>query len=206
MKKTLLIMILSAIVLSACKKEVKSDNPFFNKYDTPFEVPPFEQIKAAHFMPAYLRGFEEERKEIKDIINNPGKPTFDNTIKALEYSGELLSKVSRVFGSLNSANTNDTLQKINRELSPLLSKHRDDISLNESLFQRIKTVYENREKFKLTEEEKKLLDDTYKDFVRSGAALSQENKDKLRKIMKKCLYCLYSLVRTFLEKLTDSSW
>ena len=182
MKKTLIIIVLSAIVLSSCKREVKSDNPFFNKYDTPFEVPPFEQIKAAHFMPAYLKGFEEERKEIKDIINNRAKPTFDNTIKALAYSGELLTKVSRVFGSLNSANTNDTLQKINRELSPLLSKHRDDISLNDSLFQRVKSVYENRNKFKLTGEEKKLLDDTYKDFVRSGAALSKEDKDKLRKM------------------------
>jgi peptidyl-dipeptidase Dcp len=182
MKKTLIIMALFAILLSACKKEVKSDNPFFNKYDTPFEVPPFEQIKAAHFMPAYLRGFEEQRKEIKEIINSPSQPTFENTVKALEYSGELLSNVSRVFGALNSANTNDTLQKINRELSPLLSKHRDDISLNDSLFQRVKSVYENRDKFKLTEEEKKLLEDTYKDFVRSGAALSQEDKGKLRKI------------------------
>jgi peptidyl-dipeptidase Dcp len=182
MKKFFLIVFLFAIVLSACKKEVKSDNPFFNKYDTPFEVPPFEKIKASHFMPAYLRGFEEQQKEIKEIINSAGQPTFDNTVKALEYSGELLSNVSRVFGALNSANTNDTLQKINRELSPLLSKHRDDISLNDSLFQRVKSVYENRDKFKLTEEEKKLLEDTYKDFVRSGAALSQEDKGKLRKI------------------------
>jgi peptidyl-dipeptidase Dcp len=182
MKKIFLIVFLFAIVLSACKKEVKSDNPFFNKYDAPFEVPPFEQIKSSHYMPAYLKGFEEQRKEIKEIINSPGQPTFDNTVKALEYSGELLSKVSRVFGALNSANTNDTLQKINRELSPLLSKHRDDISLNDSLFQRVKSVYENRDKLKLSEEEKKLLEDTYKDFLRSGAALSQEDKDKLRKM------------------------
>jgi len=182
MKKTLFVMFLTVVTIAGCKKEVKSDNPFFNKYDTPFEVPPFEQIKAAHFMPAYLRGFEEQQKEIKAIINNPETSTFENTIKALEYSGQLLTKVGRVFGSLNSANTNDTLQKINRELSPLSSKHRDDINLNDSLFQRIKSVYENRDKFKLTEEEKKLLDDTYKNFVRSGAALSPEDKDKLRKI------------------------
>jgi peptidyl-dipeptidase Dcp len=184
MKKNLLIMLLVSVVLAGCKKEVKSDNPFFNKYDTPFEVPPFDKIKAAHFMPAYLKGIEEESNEIKAIINNPKKPTFDNTIKALEYSGQLLNKVSRVFGPLNSANTNDTLQKINKELSPLLSKHRDDISLNDSLFQRVKSVYENKDKFKLTEEEKKVLDNTYKDFIRSGAALSAEDKDKLRKINK----------------------
>jgi peptidyl-dipeptidase Dcp len=182
MKKILLIMILTAVFFTGCKIEKKSDNPFLNKYDTPFGVPPFEKIKAAHFMPAYLKGFEEERLEIKAIINNPEEPTFENTIKALEYSGQLLTKVSRVFGSLNSANTNDTLQKINRELSPLLSRHRDDISLNDSLFQRIKTVYENRDKFELTEEEKKVLDDTYKSFVRSGAALSAEDKNKLRRI------------------------
>jgi peptidyl-dipeptidase Dcp len=182
MKKTLFIVFLAALGITGCKKAEKSDNPFFNTYDTPFEVPPFEQIKAAHFMPAYLKGMEEDSKEIKAIITNPSAPTFENTIKPLEYSGELLTKVSRVFGALNSANTNDTLQKINRELSPLLSKHRDDINLNDSLFQRVKSVYENRDKFTLTEEEKKLLDDTYKGFVRSGAALSAEDKAKLRKI------------------------
>ena len=182
MKKSLLFIFLTALAFTGCKKEEKSDNPFLNRYDTPFEVPPFEQIKAAHFMSAYLQGFEEQKNEIKAIINNPKNPTFDNTIKVLEYSGKLLSKVGRVFGSLNSANTNDTLQKINKELAPLTSKHRDDINLNDSLFQRIKSVYENREKFKLTEEEKKVLDDTYKSFVRGGAALSAEDKDKFRKI------------------------
>jgi peptidyl-dipeptidase Dcp len=182
MKKTLFIVFLAALGITGCKKAQKSDNPFFNTYDTPFEVPPFEQIKAAHFMPAYLKGMEEDSRDIKAIITNTEAPTFENTIKALTYSGDLLTKVSRVFGALNSANTNDTLQKINRELSPLLSKHRDDINLNDSLFQRVKSVYDNRDNFTLTEEEKKLLDDTYKGFVRSGAALSVEDKAKLRKI------------------------
>jgi peptidyl-dipeptidase Dcp len=182
MKKTMLIMLITTALIAGCKKEIKSDNPFFNKYDTPFEVPPFEQIKAAHYMPAFLRGFEDQNKEIKSIIYNPEEPTFENTIKAYEYSGELLQKVNSVFGALNSAMTNDSLQAISRELSPLSSKHRDDISLNDTLFQRVKSVYENREKFKLTDEEKKLLDDTYKGFIRSGAALSPQDKDKLRKI------------------------
>ena len=182
MKKTLILILLAIVFISGCKKSVKSDNPFFNTYNTPFEVPPFEKIKAAHYMPAYLKGFEEQKKEIKTIINNPKEPTFENTIKELEYSGELLSKVSRVFGAMNSANTNDTLQKINKELAPLSSKNRDDINLNDSLFQRVKSVYDNRDKFKLTEEEKKVLDDTYKSFVRNGAALSAEDKGKLRKI------------------------
>jgi len=155
-------MIFSALLFTGCKKETNSDNPFLNKYDTPFEVPPFEQIKAAHFKPAYLKGIEEHKNEKKVIINNRKEPDFKNTIKALEYSGQLLTRVSRVFGSLNSANTNDTLQSINKELAPLLSKHRDDINLNDSLFQGINKVYENQEKFKLTEEEKKVLDNTYK--------------------------------------------
>jgi peptidyl-dipeptidase Dcp len=182
MKKTLIYIMLVMVFTSGCKKVIKSDNPFFNTYNTPFEVPPFEKIKAAHYMPAYLKGFEEQKKEIKAIINNPKEPTFGNTIKELEYSGQLLAKVSRVFGALNSANTNDTLQKINKELAPLSSKNRDDINLNDSLFQKVKSVYDNRNKFKLTEEEKKVLDDTYKSFIRNGAALSAEDKAKLRKI------------------------
>jgi peptidyl-dipeptidase Dcp len=182
MKKLVFIMILGITGFSGCKKETKSDNPFFNKWETPFEVPPFNQIMAKHYMPAYLKGFEEQRNEIKAIITNPKEPTFDNTIKMLVYSGDLLTKAGRVFGALNSANTNDSLQAINRELAPILSRHRDDINLNDTLFRRVKSVYDNRDKFKLTDEEKKLLEDTYKDFVRSGAALSHEDKDKLRKI------------------------
>lgn len=182
MKKILTIMLLTTIALTGCRKGEKSDNPFLGKYNTPFDVPPFDKIKNSHFMPAYLKGIEEQQAEIKAIITNSAEPTFENTIKPLEYSGQTLVKVSRVFGSLNSANTNDTLQQLSKDLSPILSKHRDDINLNDSLFQRVKSVYENRDKFSLTEEEKKVLDDTYKDFVRSGAALNDEDKDKLRKI------------------------
>jgi peptidyl-dipeptidase Dcp len=182
MKKFAFTLALVIIAFTSCKKEIKSDNPFFNKWDTPFEVPPFDQIRNSHYLPAYLKGFKEQRDEIKAIINNPKAPTFENTIKALEYSDQLLTKVGSIFGALNSANTNDSLQALNMEIAPLASKHRDDISLNDSLFQRVKFVYENMDKFRLTEEEKKVLDDTYKSFVRNGAALSPEDKDKLRKI------------------------
>ena len=175
-------MIALLFLFTGCKKETKSDNPFFNEWETPFEVPPFDEIKTGHYMPAYLKAFEEQKNEIKDIITNTEEPTFDNTIKALEYSGELLTKVSRVFGGLNSAHTNDSLQAISREVAPLMSKHRDDINLNDSLFQRVEAVYNNKDKFDLTEEEKKVLDDTYKSFIRSGAALSPGDKEKLRKI------------------------
>ena len=163
-------------------KETKSDNPFFNEWDTPYEVPPFDKIRAAHYMPAYLNGFAEHKEEIKEIINNPEEPTFDNTIKPFIYSGQLLTRVSRVFGGLNSAHTNDTLQSIQKEIAPLLSKHNDDISLNDSLFDRIRIVYENKEKFNLTSEESKVLEETYSDFVRGGAALPPEDKEVLRKI------------------------
>lgn len=182
MKRILLFISVAIIALTGCKKKEVSDNPFFNDYNTPFDVPPFEKIKAAHYMPAFLKGFEAQKKEIRAIITNPEEPTFENTIKAFEYSGQLLDKVSSVFGALNSANTSDSLQAISRELSPISSKHRDDINLNDTLFQRVKSVYENRDKFNLTEEEKKVLDDTYKGFIRSGAALSPEDKEKLRKI------------------------
>ena len=182
MKKALLLIALITMALTSCKQKVKNDNPLLNEFDTPFGVPPFELIKAKHFMPAYLKGFEEQKAEIKAIINNPEEPDFENTIKMLAYNGELLNKVGRVFGSLNSAHTNDSLQAINREIAPIASRHRDDINLNDTLFQRVKSVYDNRDKFKLTDVEKKLLDDTYKEFVRSGAALSPEDKEKLRKI------------------------
>jgi len=175
-------LIMGIIGFTGCKKEVRSDNPFFNKWDTPFEVPPFDQIMAKHYMPAFLKGFEEQKAEIRAIITNTDEPSFENTIKPLAYSGDLLNRVGMVFGALNSANTNDSLQAISRELAPIQSKHRDDINLNDTLFLKVKTVFENMDKFTLTDEEKKLLEDTYKDFVRSGAALSPEDKDKLRKI------------------------
>jgi peptidyl-dipeptidase Dcp len=184
MKTFFIFIILTITGLYSCSKTEKSDNPFFNKYDTPFDVPPFDKIKAAHLMPAYLKGFEEENKDIDAIINNSEEPTFENTIKAMQYTGALLDKVSGAFGILSGANTNDSLQAINKELSPLQSKHRDDINLNEKLFLRIRKVYENKDKFSLAGEEKKLLEDTYKGFVRNGAALSPEDKEKLRAMNK----------------------
>ncbi len=182
MKKLALLMIMVSVIFASCRQSEKNDNPLLNEFDTPFGVPPFDLIKASHFKPAYFKAFEEQKAEIKAIVNNPKEPDFNNTIKMLAYSGELLNKVGRVFGALNSANTNDSLQAINREIAPIASKHRDDINLNDTLFQRVKSVYDNKDKFKLTDEEKKLLEDTYKDFVRSGAALSPEDKEKLRKI------------------------
>ncbi len=182
MKASLILFAFCAIVLNSCSQKNSDGNPFFSKFNTPFEVPPFDRIKPEHFKPAYLKGFEEQNRKIDEIVNNQSDPTFENTIKELEYSGELLRKVSRVFSAVNSANTSDTLQAINREITPLYTKHRDNINLNDKLFQRIRRVYENKDQFRLTEEEEKVLENTYRRFVRNGAALSDSNKVILRQI------------------------
>ncbi|HPT11821.1 MAG TPA: M3 family metallopeptidase, partial [Bacteroidales bacterium] len=181
MKKIALMLIIPILCFSACKKQV-CENPFFCKWDTPYGVPPFDKIKFEHFKPAFLKGMEEEDKAIDAIVNNSEAATFENTIKALQYTGDLLDNVQSAFGVLSSANTNDSIQALSKEMSPLFSKHRDNISLNEKLFERVKSVYDNRESLNLNPEEKKLLEDEYLGFVRSGIALNAEDKAKLRKI------------------------
>lgn len=173
----------AAALLSGCASGTKeNNNPFLSEYTTPFQVPPFEEIKMEHYKPAFLQGMEEQAKEIEAIVNNNEPATFENTIVALDQSGKLLSKVSIVFSGQNSANTNDEMQALSRELSPLLSKHSDDINLNQQLFARVKEVYEQRESLGLDKEQAKLLEETYKDFERSGANLDAESQEKLRKL------------------------
>ena len=178
-----------AVVLGACNSSKKSDgvdtsavNPFFTEYTTPFGVPPFEQIKVEHYKPAFLKGMEEQTAEVEAIVNNPDKATFENTIVALDRSGELLMKVAYAFSGQASVNTNDEIQALEQELSPLLSKHSDDISLNPKLFARVKSVYENQAKLNLDKEQKKLLEETYKGFVRGGANLDADEQAELRKL------------------------
>ena len=160
----------------------KVENPFFNEYKTPFNVPPFEEIKEEYYLPAFKEGIKENQKEINAIIKNSEKPTFKNTIEALEISGRLIGKVGYVFYNLLSSNTNEQMQQISEEVAPLLSKNSDDIILNENLFERIKAVYDEKEKQNLTAEQSKLIEETYKDFVRNGANLKEEHKERLRKI------------------------
>lgn len=162
--------------------ENKLNNPFFKKWKTPFETPPFNEIKNEHFLPAIEEGIKLEKAEIDAIINNQEKPTFKNTIIALEKAGEFLNRVNRVFGGLNGANTNDEIQKIARVTTPMLSKHRDDISLNEKLFQRIKQLYEQKDVLRLNSEEMTVLKNYYINLVRNGANLNEQGKEKLRKI------------------------
>lgn len=185
MRKTLVIAGI-ALSLMACSgnKEKSADavNPFFTEYATPFGVPPFDEIKLEHYKPAFLKGMEEQAKEIDAIVNARSMPDFENTIVALDQSGQLLRRVSAVFYGLNSANTSDEMQALSKELSPLLSKHSDDISLNPRLFERVKQVYDNKEKFNLDKEQTKLLEETYQDFVRGGANLDSAKQVKLRQL------------------------
>lgn len=188
MKKTILTLAAAGALLYSCgSADDKKDamNPFFEAYNTPFEVPPFDKIKNEHFAPALREGMRKHQEEIDAIANNPEAPTFANTIEAMENSGELLARVNLVFSNLNSANTNDTLQAIARELAPELSAHSDNITLNEKLFARVKAVWENKDSFGLSAEQQKLLEKTYKSFVRNGANLNAADKEKLREINSK---------------------
>ncbi len=175
-----LIMLMSAFTIQ--EDPENQNNPFFKEWKTPFQTPPFNEIKNEHFLPAIEEGIKRERAEVERIINNQEKPIFKNTIEALEKNGEFLERVTRVFGGLSGANTNDELQKIARMTTPMLTKHRDDISLNEKLFERIKSIYQEKGRLKLTPEQKNVLQNYYINFVRSGANLDAAGKDKLRKI------------------------
>jgi peptidyl-dipeptidase Dcp len=128
MKKILSILLTSLLVFSSCNKTKKSmENPFFSEYNTPFQVPPFDLIDTSHYLPAYVKGIAEQQAEIDDILNNNEPPSFENTVLAYDKSGRLLRKVSPVFGSLNSANTNPVMQGLNRKISPMTTRHRDNI-------------------------------------------------------------------------------
>ena len=179
MKHTIFLFLLISCVTIMAQQ---TDNPFFQKWDTPFETPPFDKIKTEHFLPAIEKGIKLEKAEIDAIISNPEEPTFENTIAAMEESGEFLSRVTRIFGLLNGANTNPELQAVSRQLTPMLTKHNDDISFNEKLFQRIKKLYDNKESLNLNAEENKVLELRYLGFVRSGANLDAEGKEELRKV------------------------
>ena len=201
MKK--IFFITSFILFFSCqnttkKYDLKTDiNPFFQEWKTPYGVPPFTFIKDDHYMPAFEKGMEENLKEIDLIVENPEKPTFSNTIETLERSGKLLSKVQRTFFNLVGSNTNPQLQELQRELSPVLSAHYDKIGLNKDLFLRIEKLWEEREKLELTNEQYKLLEDTRKQFVRSGSLLDDTEKKKITAINAK----ISSLTTTFGQNL-----
>ena len=184
--KLLLLCGFAGIALSGCKTKpvvvIDKTNPFFSEYNTPFNVPPFEKIMAKHYTPAFEQGMAEGRRDLDKILKNGEEATFLNTIDPLDTMGKLLTKVSSVFFAQTSAFTNDSLQKIQMDISPELSKYRDEIFLNPALFQKVKSIYDNQTKFSLNDEQKFLLENLYKNFVRNGALLAGADKDTLKKI------------------------
>jgi Zn-dependent oligopeptidases len=172
---------MTALLLSACSTE---KNPFFEAYNTPYQIPPFEKIKTEHYLPAFIEGIAQQQAEVDAIAANTEAPTFANTIEALDYSGELLTKVSSVFYTLYSSDTNPEMDIIAETVSPLLSEHSDNTYLNKALFERVKTLFENKELLNLTKEQDRVLEKYYKGFVRSGAGLNDAQQDRLREINK----------------------
>jgi peptidyl-dipeptidase Dcp len=167
---------------SSTSSSTADANPFLVESTLPYHAPPFDKIKDEHFVPAIEAGMREQLKEVDVIANNSEKPTFDDTIVGLERTGRLLDRVERTFSNLNACNTNPAMQKIEKEMAPKLSAHRDAIHLNGKLFARVQELYNNREKLGLDPESAYLLERYYKDFVRAGAKLSDPDKEKLKKI------------------------
>ncbi|MEI6089858.1 MAG: M3 family metallopeptidase [bacterium] len=182
MRYLIILLIAGVMMGTTANAEQSAANPFFSEFKTPFGVPPFDKIKDGDYLPAIKKGIEEKQKEVQAIVNNTEKPTFENTIVAMEKSGKLLTKVLLTFSNVSSANTNPELQKIEEEMTPLLSKLSDEVNMNPKLFQRVKAVYESREKGNFTTEQKKLISDYYKGFARGGANLNDAQKTELSKI------------------------
>ena len=161
---------------------MNEQNPFFTRYNTPHQTIPFNLIRNEHYEPAMMEGMRKQDEEISHIIDNPEPPTFENTIEMLEKSGDLLDRVTTVFGNLMSADTNDEMEAIAEKMMPLLTEHGNNITLNDRLFQRIKSVYEQKDSLHLNKEQEMLLEKTYDGFIRNGANLSETDKGALRKL------------------------
>ena len=181
-RKTLTILAASCMMYS-CETKTES-NPFFTEFQTEYGVPSFDKIKLEHYEPAFLKGIEEQNQNIQAIIASPEVPTFDNTIVALDNSAPILDRVSAIFFNMTDAETTDELTELSIKMAPVLSEHEDNISLNQELFKRVNAVYQQKDSMNLTTEQQRLLDKTYKGFVRSGANLDAEKQARLREINK----------------------
>lgn len=182
-KPVLIILAVFLFSFLSCSNESSmNDNPLFTQSKLPFEAPNFEVISEEHYRPAFEKGMERELAEMDSIASNPEEPTFENTIVAMERAGQLLARTSNVFYNLTSAHTNDQIQEIQSEMAPKLAAHDDNIYLNADLFQRVETLYEQRDKLDLDAPSLKLLEDTYRDFVRAGALLTEDEQQRMREI------------------------
>ncbi|MDR1056349.1 MAG: M3 family metallopeptidase [Prevotellaceae bacterium] len=189
MKKVIyLIFFMTLILINSCgdapKKDSKNDNPLLAAWDTPHQTPPFDKIKHEHYIPAFNAAIEESRVDIDAIANNPQEADFANTIEAFEHSGHKLGQVSSIFFNITSAETDSEMDKIEEEITPVLTDYSNDIYLNENLFARVKQVYDKKESLNLNGEQLRLLDKIYASFVRQGANLSAEDKEKFRNVSK----------------------
>lgn len=182
MKKLLILCALGLLIGACAPKNANMGNPLLQEYTTPFQTPPFDKILPEHFLPAMEEAMAMHKAEIQAILDNPDAPTFENTIVAYDKAGELLGKVRMAFGSLNGADTNDELQEIAKQMTPAMTRHSNEISLNPKLFERVKAVYDQRNDLHLNAQQMRTLEKYYDDFVRNGANLSQEDKDKLMEI------------------------
>lgn len=172
----------SGVAFESCSGDSDKNNPFLSEYTTEFEIPPFDQIKTEHYEPAFKKGIEEAQADIQAIIDNPDAPTFENTIIALDNSGATLDRVSRVFYSLMEANSTPELVEIDEKVTPMVTKFQDEMMMNDKLFKRVKTIYDLRDSLQLNTAQKAVVEKYYKDFVRSGALLSDDDKAKLKEV------------------------
>jgi len=181
-KKSILILAASCMMYS-CTTQTET-NPFLTEFQTPYGVPPFDQIKLEHYEPAFMKGIDEQNANIQAITSNAEAPTFDNVIVAFDNSSPILDRVGGVFYNLTEAETTDELTALSMKLAPVMSEHNDNILLNEALFAKIKAVYQQKDSLQLTTEQRRLLEKTYKSFVRSGANLPADKQARLREINK----------------------
>ncbi|NBC84104.1 MAG: peptidase M3 [Bacteroidetes bacterium] len=189
------------MMIIGCNQQIEQTNPLLMEFDSPHGVPPFDQIRASHFEPAFESAIQEYQREIQRIATSAEASTFTNTIEAIEYSGELLNQVESVFYNIKLSHTNDTLRELAKEIGPRLSQVYDQVYLNDSLFARVKKVYDNTTSQDLDGEQFRLLNETYKKFIRKGALLAGENKTRLKEINQR----LAKLEETFADNLLNET-
>ncbi len=198
-KKCIFILATSCMMYS-CTTQTET-NPFLSEFQTEHGVPPFDKIKLEHYEPAFLKGIEEQNANIDAIVTNSEAPTFENVIVALDNSAPILDRVSAIFYNMTDAEKTPGLNELSIKIAPTLSEHSDNISLNQELFKKVNAVYQQKESLKLTTEQERLLEETYKDFVRSGANLSPEKQARLREINKQ----LSTLGLTFSDNILNEN-
>ena len=198
-KKCIFILATSCMMYS-CTTQTET-NPFLSEFQTEHGVPPFDKIKLEHYEPAFLKGIEEQNANIDAIVTNSEAPTFENVIVALDNSAPILDRVSAIFYNMTDAEKTPGLNELSIKIAPTLSEHSDNISLNQELFKKVNAVYQQKESLKLTTEQERLLEETYKDFVRSGPNLSPEKQTRLREINKQ----LSTLGLTFSDNILNEN-